>query len=331
MSGDGRAGGRELASGGIERWRSAARSCEHIELRPGGREEYLPGISEDFPYLFVLSEHDRYQGGAVPWHWHQELEVFYVLEGPVEYATPNTSLTLPTGVVNANVLHMTRSTGDRPGGSLLIHEMRPSLIAAPGSRVWQRYVEPLTSATSAELVCAAPGDAGWETLRDAMERSLETTERREEGWELRLRNELSELWLGLFELARPRLAEGPARMPSARDERLRAMLDFVGEHYPERIGVRDVAAAAFASERECHRTFREALGVTPAQYLRDYRIEQACRMLAHTTRPVAAVAELSGLGSASHFGQAFRAAMGCTPSEYRGRWQDSDTDGQQTS
>lgn len=186
------------------------RSFDHIETHPGGREEVLDDISEDFPYLSVLSQHDRYHERTAPWHWHQELELFYVLEG------------------------------DRAG------------------------------------------------VRDRMYRAFETAVGEGDGWELLLR----------------------------------AMLDFVGRHYAERISVADVAAAAFASERECHRTFREELGVTPAQYLRDYRIQQACRMLAHTTRPIAAVGEMSGLGTASHFGQVFRAAMGCTPREYRSRWQD---------
>lgn len=220
------------------------RSFDHIETHPGGREEVLDDISEDFPYLSVLSQHDRYHERTAPWHWHQELELFYVLEG------------------------------DRAG------------------------------------------------VRDRMYRAFETAMGKGDGWELRLRDELSEVWLDFVELARPRLSDGPAEMPRPREERLRAMLDFVGRHYAERISVADVAAAAFASERECHRTFREELGVTPAQYLRDYRIQQACRMLAHTTRPIAAVGEMSGLGTASHFGQVFRAAMGCTPREYRSRWQD---------
>lgn len=51
-------------------------------------------------------------------------------------------------------------------------------------------------------------------------------------------------------------------------------------------------------------------------------------MLAHTTRAISAVAGMSGMGSSSHFGVEFRAAMGCTPSEYRQRWQDSDNSGQ---
>lgn len=173
--------------------------CDHIELRPGGREEIVDGVSEGFPYALVYSQHDRYQGRSVPWHWHQELELFYVLEGPVDYATSH--------------------------------------------------------------------------------------------------------------------------------ERLKAMIDYIGRHYDERIGVRDIAGSAFASERECYRTFGECLGVTPTHYLRDYRIQQACRMLAHTTRPIAAVASMVGMGSPSRFGQEFRSAMGCTPSEYRARWQDSNSSG----
>lgn len=313
---------------------AALASFDHIEMRPGGREEVLDGVVEEFPYLAVLSQHDRYHERTVPWHWHQEVELFYVLSGTVLYATPHERLELgpgAAGFVNANVLHMTRAVDGRPGVDLLIHEFRPRLIAEPRSLLWSRYVEPLTSTTSIELFATGPDDSATRGLRETLRSSFDVVEEGAPGWELRVRDAISEVWLGFVELLGPRLAEGPAQMPSARDERLRAMLDFVGAHYPERIGVRDVAAAAFASERECHRTFREALGVTPAQYLRDYRIEQACRMLAHTTRPVAAVAELTGLGSASHFGQTFRAAMGCTPSEYRHRWQNSDTRRQQTS
>lgn len=298
---------------------------DRIEMRPGGREELLDGIGEDFPYLGVRSEHDRYADRAVPWHWHQEIELFYACSGSVDYATPHDRAVVregSAGLVNANVLHATNATGGRRGANLLIHEFRPALLAEPSSRVYRRYVEPLTSATSVELLVATPEDEATRGLCEAVRRSFETFELGGDGWELRLRNELSEIWLGFLELARPRLSGGPATMPSAREERLRAMLDYVGRHYPERISVADIAAAAFSSERECHRTFRESLGVTPQQYLRDYRVQQACRMLAHTTRPMGAVAELSGLGSASHFGQVFRAAMGCTPSEYRHKWQD---------
>lgn len=311
---------------------AAMRSFDHIEMHPGGREEVLDEISDDFPYLAVLSQHDRFPERTVPWHWHQELELFYVLEGSVDYATPHERVTLSqgsAGMVNANVLHMTCATGGMTGANLLVHMPRPQFLAEKGGLLWRRYVEPLTRATSVELLTVTPDDPGGERLCNAMYDSFLVAANEGPGWELRLRDAVSDVWLMLFELASSRLAEGPATLPSPRDERLRAMLDYLGHHYRERISVADIAAAAFASERECHRTFREVLGVTPAQYLRDYRIQQACRMLAHTTRPIAAVGEMSGLGSASHFGQVFRAAMGCTPSEYRTRWQNCDSTRQQ--
>lgn len=137
------------------------RSFDHIETHPGGREEVLDDISEDFPYLSVLSQHDRYHERTAPWHWHQELELFYVLEGTVDYATPHERMALPegsVGMVNANVLHMTHATDGAPDVNLLIHMFRPQFLAERGSRVWRRCVEPLVSATSIELLFVTPGE-----------------------------------------------------------------------------------------------------------------------------------------------------------------------------
>lgn len=141
---------------------AALASFDHIEMRPGGREEVLDGVVEEFPYLAVLSQHDRYHERTVPWHWHQEVELFYVLSGTVLYATPHERLELgpgAAGFVNANVLHMTRAVDERPGVDLLIHEFRPRLIAEPRSLLWSRYVEPLTSTTSIELFATGPDDS----------------------------------------------------------------------------------------------------------------------------------------------------------------------------
>lgn len=306
-------------------------SFDHIEMRRGGREEVLDEVSEDYPYLPVLSQHDRYHNRTVPWHWHQELEIFYVLDGPVDYATPHARATLPegsAGMVNANVLHMTRATDDLPNKNLLIHMFRPQLLADRDSLLWGKYVEPFISTTSLELLYAMPDDPAGDALRQWMKRAFELVTEPVQGRELRLRSTLSEVWLACLDLAGDRVGQGPAVMPRPRDERLKAMLNFVSRHYAEHIGVKEIADAAFTSERECHRTFTTCLGTTPAQYVRDYRIQQACRMLAHTTRPIGAVAEMTGLGSSSHFGRVFRASMGCMPSEYRRTWQDLDTDRQ---
>lgn len=297
---------------------------DSIVMLPGGREELIEEMASDYPHVGIWSQHDRYANKLVPFHWHQELELVLAIGEPVEYSTPHSHAVLSRGMcalVNANVVHSTVAQGNASGADLLVHMFRPQLLAEPGSRLWSMYITPFISATSIELLVPDPSTPEGLAICEAVTASFETYRQGEPGWELKLRNELADIWLALFQLAQPRFAEGPAAMPTAAGERVKKMLDFVSLHYAERIGVPEIAAAAFASERECHRTFKSQLGVSPAQYLRDYRVQQACRLLAHTTRPMAQVAEQSGLGTPSHFGQVFREAMDCTPSEYRALWQ----------
>lgn len=296
-----------------------------IRTLPGGREELIPEIKPEFPYAAIDSQHNNFTNKFVPWHWHQEIEVVLCYGNPVEYDTPHEHVVLTKGMValiNANVVHSTHAKDDADGANLYVHLFRPQLIAEPGSRIWERYIEPLINTTSIELMVASPeGSALEQEICAKVARAFKIFENGDAGWEMRLRDQLAEAWLDFFELAQPHLGGGPAAMPTAASERIKTMLEFVYKHYAEHISVADIAAAAFSSERECHRTFKSELGLSPAQYLRDYRVQQACRMLAHTTRPMATVAQMSGLGTPSHFGQVFRETMGCTPTEYRSRWQ----------
>ena len=59
-----------------------------VELKPGSYEEELPGISAEFPYIASYVELDKCAGRQSPWHWHKEVELFYMEQGSLEYDTP---------------------------------------------------------------------------------------------------------------------------------------------------------------------------------------------------------------------------------------------------
>ena len=106
------------------------------------------------------------------------------------------------------------------------------------------------------------------------------------------------------------------------------MIIYIQEHFWDKVSVKDIASAAFISERECYRTFSECLHATPLGYLRNYRLQQACRMLTQGQDAVTAVSHACGLGSSSYFGSVFKENFGCSPMEYRKRWQNHDITGQ---
>ena len=118
-----------------------------VELKPGSYEEMLPDFSPDFPYIASYVELEKHLGRQSPWHWHKEVELFYMKEGALEYNTPQGKTVFPqgsAGFVNSNVLHMSKVRQGEKTSVSMIHIFDPLLVSGQtGSRIDQRYVRPL--------------------------------------------------------------------------------------------------------------------------------------------------------------------------------------------
>lgn len=296
-----------------------------IEFKTGSKEEKLPGFMPDFPYIASYVELDKYIGRFVPWHWHKAVELFYMESGEIEYHTPKGDFLFPEGsggMLNSNVLHMTRPRAEEKENIQLLHIFDPSLIGGEhGSRIEQTYVMPVTAASQLEMIALYPdNEAQADVLRMIRESFL--LDKNKFGYEVRLREVLSEIWLHLFELARP-ILEQKEKQDKVTDT-IKSMMIYVHEHYAEKLSVSELADSVFLSERECFRLFRDCLHMTPMEYVRSYRLQMACQMLANGQEPVTQIGQACGLGSSSFFGKTFREYVGCTPTQYRQRWQNND-------
>ena len=94
-------------------------------------------------------------------------------------------------------------------------------------------------------------------------------------------------------------------------------MEFIENHFFEKILVEDIAGAAGVSVRECTRCFSKVIGQPPIEYLNRLRIRQAAGMLVETDRSIGDISERCGFVSDSYFGKMFKELMGCTPSSYR--------------
>ncbi len=147
------------------------------------------------------------------------------------------------------------------------------------------------------------------------------------GYELKLREALAHIWMELFELARPAMEQRNLNKDS--DDKIKMLMVYIHGHYGEPISVEQLAQAAHISKRACFRLFQETLHMTPVEYIRSYRLQKACQLLAKSKESVTQIAYICGLGSSSYFGKTFREIIGCSPMKYRKRWHDRDKNRQE--
>jgi len=83
--------------------------------------------------------------------------------------------------------------------------------------------------------------------------------------------------------------------------------------------VDELAEVVDLSRRQLTRRMKDAMGTTPAAYIRARRIGQAEELLADGPETIAGVAEAVGFASPSAFSEAFREQVGCAPSVYAER------------
>jgi AraC family transcriptional regulator len=99
--------------------------------------------------------------------------------------------------------------------------------------------------------------------------------------------------------------------------RLRRVLDYVEQNVDADITVQQLADVACLSAFHFTRMFTAAMGVSPARFVSQQRLEKAKSMLAVGKLPLSEIALSSRFSSQASFNRAFRRAMGVTPGEFQ--------------
>jgi len=99
--------------------------------------------------------------------------------------------------------------------------------------------------------------------------------------------------------------------------RLQAALAHITKNYLRHIPESEVALLCSMSPSRFCREFKAEFGVTFVEYLANYRVIQAKRLLSNPTMAVADVAGAVGFNDPSYFTRVFRKQEGVSPSEYR--------------
>jgi AraC family L-rhamnose operon transcriptional activator RhaR len=99
--------------------------------------------------------------------------------------------------------------------------------------------------------------------------------------------------------------------------KVRLALRYIHDNLDRRLPVPEIATQVHLSPRHLSRLFAQYVGVSPAAYVEQARLDRAKALLEHTGTPIKGIAGAVGYQNVHHFSRAFSRHVGHSPGAYR--------------
>ena len=113
------------------------------------------------------------------------------------------------------------------------------------------------------------------------------------------------------------LLKEPAKRDHKSLEKMKLILKYLENHYMERITIADVSAEVGLSQSHFMKYFKNTMGTSFIEYLNEYRLTMASRLLISSESSILAIAEEVGYENLSYFNRTVKKRFGMTPRDYR--------------
>lgn len=252
----------------------------------------------------------RAKGELIPMHWHNSMEIIYVLKGSMDVTVNEHISRLFAGdfiLINSKELHATHST---PGEIFLLQLPYEFLKKHIPGYEFVRFRDSVGR-------FSFPGENDLKPIFDQMAHLATDT-----GTEGRLRL-TSLIYLLLAELVSSymfRLTENAKLKNEKNFKRLSLLMDYVKEHYTENISISHAAGLLHLEEAYFCRFFKKYTGQTFLEYVNSVRLQYVCEDMMHTDLPLGEILEKHGFHNYKIFSKMFHKIYGVSPRQKRRSW-----------
>lgn len=245
--------------------------------------------------------------GSTTRHWHESVELLFVLSGNATVFTGSEHTVLERGdmfLINRNVVHELHSEAC----VLIAVQFKLSKFSLPPEVAQSLYFD-------CNSRSGAPQSA-FGKLKQIIAAMLRTNVGGGEAAMFRYRTLAYEL---LTELTENFRGEKPASEANTQKhlERLNSILSYVKEHYREQLTLNQLADREHLSAPYLSSFFEKYMGINFSTYYTDLRLEYAVSDLVHTDIPIEQIAMSNGFADTRAFLRAFKKRYGMVPSAYR--------------
>ncbi len=117
--------------------------------------------------------------------------------------------------------------------------------------------------------------------------------------------------------AKPEWQQESNQYVSQQTELIRQIHDFLVQHLDQRFTIEELAKRYLINTSSLKSVFKAVYGVPLASYVKEYRIQQAMKLLRETDDSIAQIAKQVGYETQGKFTKAFKESVQLLPTEYR--------------
>ncbi|MBG9588456.1 AraC family transcriptional regulator [Cytobacillus firmus] len=251
--------------------------------------------------------------GKIPLHWHEEIQFILSVKGEAIVQINEEKLAVKEGegiFINSGCLH---SAEDLNGECVYIclnvspHFMLPQ-------ELYSSFIYPYISATNLPYIILNRSEDWGKSILESIIEIKKLINDNPPFYEINITSLLTFIWQ---QLIRNGFQLEYSQTEVEKHMRMKEMLNWIHQHFAEKVTLADIAKAGRLSTSECCRYFKKILKTTPINYLIHYRIQKSLPLLQERDSNVTEVAFKAGFNSSSYFIEKFRKSMNMTPLAYK--------------
>jgi AraC-like DNA-binding protein/mannose-6-phosphate isomerase-like protein (cupin superfamily) len=252
--------------------------------------------------------------GYIPLHWHDEIQFVLIVKGEAIFQINEEKIVVREGeglFINSGCLHMAEEK-NHSGCVYICLNVSPQFVLS--QELYTTYVYPYIQATNLPFLHLERKEPWGNNILDVIININQLIQEKSPYYEIDITVQLALIWQNLMINGFPLEYQQTEMVKS---HRLKQMLDWIHQHYAEKIMLDDIAKAGQLSRSECCRYFKRVLKKTPLNYVTEYRIQKSLILLQQADSNVTEVAYRVGFNSTSYFIDIFRKSMNMTPLSYK--------------
>ena len=252
-----------------------------------------------------------------PPHWHERVEMIYVLGDQLKVGLNNFIYTLYNRdilIINTGEVHyflMQPQKCDR-----IILQFDLSLFQEIAGNVsGRRLLNPLITCSSSDNSNEFSVHKYFESKILEISKELKNMD---PGYEFFISARLCDLAAGMIRyIPNEKLCPAEKNKQLEKLELLERIKYYIDSNLNEQISLQEVSKHVNFSMYHFTRFFKEATGMTFWTYLNNYKVSKAANMLINSSNSITEIAYKSGFNSIKTFNRVFKQVRGCSPSQFK--------------